>query len=74
MRTTSELRFFLLLGLLKLLLVLAFGNFLLPLHRGLPRPRGERKTDDADLHSAVQLWQLTLYKRHGHCGGGRKAR
>lgn len=50
-----QFRFLLLLGLLKLLLVLAFGNFLLPLHCGLPRPRGEGKTDDADDHSAVQF-------------------
>lgn len=51
----SEFRFILLFSFLDLLSVLPFGDIWLPLHRGLTRAPGEGKTDDADLHSAVQF-------------------
>ena len=51
----SEFGFILLFSFLVLLSVLPFGDVWLPLHRGLTRAPGEGKTDDADLHSAVQF-------------------
>src|SRR6185436_15696759 len=59
-----QLRFFHLFGLLEVALVCSLGNVLLPFQRGLPRASGEGKTDDATLHSAVQLRQLAIHKRH----------
>jgi hypothetical protein len=65
----SEFGFILLFSFLDLLSVLPFCDVLLPLQRGLPRASVQGKTDDADLHSAVQLRQLAIHKHHVYSAG-----